>query len=174
MLGGMSKPWKRRSVESLARRRALAWLPSLATLALGFALVLAYSQSPRSGGGAAAGGAAGGAVLVEDIGAVRVIDGDTIRYRGDRIRIADINTPEVSRPACASEAELGARATERMEELLAAGPFTLLPSADGRDEDVYGRKLRIVARDGRSLGSTLVEEGLAHEWRGYKQSWCDG
>lgn len=168
MPGCMSKPWNPRPAQSPARR-AQAWLPSLATLALGFVLVLAYSSPPRS-----VGAAAGGAILVEDFEAVRVIDGDTIRYRGDRIRLADINTPEVSRPSCASEAELGARATERLEALLAAGPFTLLPSADGRDEDVYGRKLRIAARDGRSLGSTLVEEGLAHEWRGYKESWCDG
>ncbi len=61
-----------------------------------------------------------------------------------------------------------------MEELVAAGPITLSHAGDGRDEDVHGRKLRTVARDGRSLGGILVEEGLAHEWQGYKRSWCDG
>ena len=29
-----------------------------------------------------------------------------------------------------------------------------------------------VHRDGRSIGETLVADGLAHEWRGRKESWC--
>jgi len=29
----------------------------------------------------------------------------------------------------------------------------------GRDEDRYGRKLRVVVRNGRSLGDQLVSEG---------------
>ena len=145
------------------------WLPSLTTLALGCCLVFAYRAMPEPAPTAPDGGTA-----VEDVWAVTVIDGDTLDYRGERIRIADINTPETGKPDCASEAALGAEATRRMEELIAAGPFTLLPAADGRDEDVYGRKLRIVARGGRSLGATLVDEGLAHDWQGFKQSWCGG
>lgn len=35
------------------------------------------------------------------------------------------------------------------------------PNPNGRDEDKYGRKLRIVMRDGESLGGALVDEGLA-------------
>jgi endonuclease YncB( thermonuclease family) len=100
---------------------------------------------------------------------VRVIDGDTFDYGGDRIRIADIDTPEV-RGECASETALAARATERLDELLAAGPFAL--EAIGRDEDRYGRKLRIVTRGGESLGAVLVEEGLAREWTGRRMPWC--
>jgi endonuclease YncB( thermonuclease family) len=53
---------------------------------------------------------------------------------------------------------------------LSAGPFQLQPI--DRDEDVYGRKLRIVERGGHSLGDTLVAEGLAHSWRGHRESWC--
>ena len=34
----------------------------------------------------------------------------------------------------------------------------------GRDEDRYGRKLRVVVRNGRSLGDQLVSEGLARTW----------
>jgi len=40
------------------------------------------------------------------------------------------------------------------------------------DRDRYGRLLRTVTRDGESLGDTLVNEGLAEEWRGYRGSWC--
>ena len=101
-----------------------------------------------------------------------VVDGDTFWYRGEKIRIADINTPEVSEPQCAAEARLGQQATERLHALLNAGPFTLAPNPDGRDRDRYGRLLRVVTRGGASLGDTLVREGLAEEWKGYRGSWC--
>jgi endonuclease YncB( thermonuclease family) len=38
-----------------------------------------------------------------------VIDGDTIRYGGAKIRLEDIDTPETHEPRCASEAALGRR-----------------------------------------------------------------
>jgi micrococcal nuclease len=41
-----------------------------------------------------------------------------------------------------------------------------------RDEDRYGRKLRTIERDGRSLGDVLVAEGLARPWDGARRSWC--
>jgi endonuclease YncB( thermonuclease family) len=99
-----------------------------------------------------------------------VIDGDTIRYGGVKIRIADIDTPEVFSPKCASEAALGERATERLLELLNAGPIELVPI--DRDADRYGPKLRVIERHGRSLGQTLVAEGLARRWDGARRSWC--
>ncbi|HYD24357.1 MAG TPA: thermonuclease family protein [Croceibacterium sp.] len=95
-----------------------------------------------------------------------VIDGDTFWYAGEKIRLADINTPETSAPECAREAELGAAATARLRALLNAGPFTLGPAASGDDRDRYGRRLRTVTRDGERLGAVLVGEGLAEEWRG--------
>lgn len=101
-----------------------------------------------------------------------VIDGDTIWYQGAKIRIADINTPEVSDPACPAEAELGRRATQRMQALLNAGPFTLEPNPDGRSTDKYGRSLRMITRGGESLGAVLVREGLAERWGGPKRAWC--
>jgi len=99
-----------------------------------------------------------------------VVDGDTLWLRGTKIRISDINTPEISRPGCAHEARLGALATQRMIGLLNAGAFTL--EREGRDEDRYGRKLRAVKRGGRSLGEVLVAEGLAERWTGRRRDWC--
>ncbi|MXO97724.1 thermonuclease family protein [Altererythrobacter xixiisoli] len=99
-----------------------------------------------------------------------IVDGDTFWYQGDKIRIADINTPETGRPGCAAEAELGARATARLQELLNQGPFTLETS--GRDRDRYDRLLRIVTRGGESIGAILVREGLAEEWGGRRGNWC--
>lgn len=103
-------------------------------------------------------------------GGTCVVDGDTIHFEGVIIRIADIDTPEVGRPQCAFEKELGDRATLRMIDLLNAGPIEIADYA--RDEDRYGRKLRIVRRDGQSLGEVLVAEGLARRWDGARHSWC--
>ena len=100
-----------------------------------------------------------------------VVDGDTIWHNGTKIRIADIDTPEVGDPKCSSEAALGAKATRRMLQLVNAGPFEM-KAWDGRDEDKYGRKLRVLVRDGRSLGDILVSEGLARTWTGRRQPWC--
>lgn len=101
---------------------------------------------------------------------MRPIDGDTLWLESEKIRIADIKTPEVSSPECAREAQLGAQATGRLIALLNAGGFSL--EKIDRDEDQYGRKLRIVTRDGESLGDVLVEESLAEEWQGRRSEWC--
>ncbi|MDE8654579.1 thermonuclease family protein [Novosphingobium sp. H3SJ31-1] len=99
-----------------------------------------------------------------------VVDGDTFWYQGTKIRIADINTPEVSAPGCAAEARLGEAATRRLIALLNQGAFTL-QTAD-RETDRYGRALRVVTRQGHSLGATLEAEGLAEHWRGFRRDWC--
>ena len=100
-----------------------------------------------------------------------VVDGDTIWLEGVKIRIADIDTPEISSPQCDAEYERGIRARDRLVVLLNKGAFELRPIGS-RDEDQYGRKLRVVMRDGRSLGDQLVGEGLARPWTGRREPWC--
>ena len=179
----MSKPWNPRLVPiRRARRpagRPAAWdlyrarprrrrgrigsrdlrLMVLGGIVLGLAVtIFAEPADPGTDAGAVTAGAA-----------VRVIDGDTFYYGGERIRIADIDTPEVN-GRCPYEAELAVQATARLETLLAGGGFAL--EAVERDEDKYGRKLRIVTRGGESVGDTLVAEGLARPWTGRRKSWC--
>lgn len=100
-----------------------------------------------------------------------VIDGDTIRYGGEKIRLMDIDAPETHEPKCASEAALGERATLRLLELMNAGPITIV-RVGSRDRDRYGRQLRIIQRDGRSITEVMVSEGLARRWDGRRRSWC--
>ncbi len=100
-----------------------------------------------------------------------VIDGDTIWLIGRKIRIADIDTPEVSESKCSSELVLGKRAMDRMLELMNEGSFEL-KGWPARDTDHYGRKLRVLVRDGRSLGDVMVSEGLARTWSGRREPWC--
>jgi len=100
-----------------------------------------------------------------------VVDGDTFWLNGAKIRIADIDTPETHPSRCAVEADLGAKATRRLQALLNQGDLDLTGS--GRDTDRYGRKLRIVMRQGVSIGDVLVSEGLARAYGRGRQSWCE-
>jgi len=99
-----------------------------------------------------------------------VVDGDTFWMDGEKVRVSDIDAPETHPPHCPLEADLGRRATTRLQALLNEGPFEL--EAGMRDQDRYGRKLRLVIRDGESLGQKLIDEGLAREWTGSRQPWC--
>lgn len=108
---------------------------------------------------------------VNGAGYTCLIDGDTIIYRGERIRVSDINTPETYRASCAYEQSLGDRAKQRMLQLINAGPFEIVRTGL-RDRDVYDRKLRELHRNGQSLGMILVSEGLAEPWTGRRRDWC--
>lgn len=99
-----------------------------------------------------------------------VVDGDTFWLHGEKIRIADINAPETHGAGCPEEARRGEAARLRLQRLLNAGPFALATGARARDR--YGRSLRVVLRDGQSLGAQLVREGLAEPWRGSRGDWC--
>lgn len=99
-----------------------------------------------------------------------VVDGDTFWVNGKKVRIADIDTPEIHDPRCAREMQMGQRAKQRLLESLNSGDFNL--ESSGRDHDRYGRSLRRVTRNGRSLGDAMVGEGLAREWDGRRHPWC--
>ncbi len=100
-----------------------------------------------------------------------VVDGDTIWAGGDKVRLADIDAPEVFSPSCAAEKELGDQATMRLAALLNEGRVELRKSGS-RDRDKYGRLLRVAAVDGRSVGQSLIGEGLAHKWGAHQRGWC--
>jgi endonuclease YncB( thermonuclease family) len=100
-----------------------------------------------------------------------VVDGDKFWLDGVKIRVADIDAPELTPPRCEAERARGESAKYRLQELLNAGAFSLLSGV--KDEDRYGRKLRTVTRNGRSIGDVLVSEGLARRWDGARHPWCD-
>ncbi|MCA1869389.1 thermonuclease family protein [Agrobacterium genomosp. 3] len=100
-----------------------------------------------------------------------VVDGDTLWLNGQKIRIADIDTPEISSPGCRAEAQRGERAANRLVELLNKGPVAIRSVGD-RDVDRFGRALRIVLVNEQNVGDFLIAEGLARPWEGQRQSWC--
>ena len=96
-----------------------------------------------------------------------VHDGDTVWFHGEKIRISDIDTPELN-GQCDFERKLAVRARNRLVELLNAGPFEISRSGSDR----YGRSLAVLHRSGRSIGGQLVAEGLARTWSGRREPWC--
>lgn len=100
-----------------------------------------------------------------------VIDGGTFRFHGEEIRVADVDAPRIKQASCDSERARGFYAKQRLRELLNAGDFRLI-EAVGRSDDRNSEKLRVVMRDGRSLGSVLVSEGLVRPWKGQPKPWC--
>ena len=101
-----------------------------------------------------------------------VIDGDTIRFKGREVRIANLDAPEIFNPKCSAERALGIQAKQELLYQLNRGSFQLV-RVGADDEDIYGRKLRILVRDGRSLSDELFSKGLARQWSGKQPSWCD-
>lgn len=102
-----------------------------------------------------------------------VVDGDTLWLGGQKIRLADIDAPEVSQPRCDYERRLASDATDRLAALLSApGPELRLAHSGTRTHDRYGRALYVVSRGGESIGDVLVREGLARRWTGRRQPWC--
>lgn len=92
----------------------------------------------------------GGIERTVDSRQVQVIDGDTFRYGAKRIRLRDIDTPELNEPG-------GQAARLRLEELLHSGPVRIVP----RGRDVYDRLVADVFVDGQNVAEMLRREGYA-------------
>jgi endonuclease YncB( thermonuclease family) len=130
------------------------------------ALAAAPVPGARAGGAGPALALCGGGVSVNCI-----VDGDTFDVGGVRIRMVDYDAPEIGKSRCAREHALGEKARLRLRDLLNSGAILILPSGS-RDEDRYGRKLRMVTLDGQSVGKILIAEGLAWPWEGRRHDWC--
>lgn len=159
-------------------RRRLGWPYQLLVAGIAFAMIVGFgwadSLLPK---GEAVATASGATQVKASFGLCHtgggyncVVDGDTIWLEGQNMRIADIDAPETHEPRCSAEKALGDRATRRLHELVNSGTLTL--EGIGRDEDSYGRKLRVVLVNGTNVGDTLVNEGLARWYEGGRRSWC--
>ena len=105
-----------------------------------------------------------------------VHDGDTIRCGVERVRLVNIDAPELAVSARCSRASrrrlagsrnpswcddaLGERSRDALTALVVRGTTTLEPV--GRDR--YGRLLARVMADGRDAGAYLIGMGLARRW----------
>jgi endonuclease YncB( thermonuclease family) len=85
-----------------------------------------------------------------------IIDGDTVRIDGEKIRLRDIDAPEPG-GKCYRERDIAARSAERLRQLLATGPAAI----ERYGADRYGRTLADLTIAGADVGATLIAEGLA-------------
>lgn len=98
-----------------------------------------------------------------------VIDGDTIRWKGEKIRLAGIDTAELTTAKCRAERMLAERARDRLAEIL-DDAATLKIERKGFDK--HRRTLAHLAVNGRDAGAILIADGLAVAWEGRRGDWC--
>ncbi len=94
-----------------------------------------------------------------------------------RIRLMNVNTPEVRTPKCPYEKQLANKATDFVKSALSKpGAVIELSTLGGFDD--YNRYLATVTVDGKDLGEMLVDAGLARVWTDKyegqtKMYWCE-
>ena len=93
-----------------------------------------------------------------------VVDGDTVWIAHEKIRLVDIDAPEMD-GKCQAERALAIRARDRLAVLINAGSIRI----ERQGQDKYGRTL---ARLG-DVGEQLIREGLASRWP-KRKDWCRG
>jgi len=83
---------------------------------------------------------------------IRLVDGDTFWYGGERIRIRGYDAPERSESG-------GFEATQRLDLLLHEGQVVIIPQA----LDVYGRTVAEVYVDTRNVAEVMIAEGYTKQ-----------
>lgn len=112
---------------------------------------------------------------------IRVIDGDTLAYKGRSIRLLSIQAPELHR-VCAEEMALGQQSKAHAVGLVGSAHavragFLYRTNRAGqvvRATDKYGRFLAQILLDREDLAGLMIEAKLALPWdgKGAKPSWC--
>ncbi len=100
--------------------------------------------------------------------AVLVHDGDSFRCDGERIRILNIEAPELpGSPKCGSgrngwcDHRRGYQARDALSALFRTGRVGI----ERAGKDRYGRTLARVTVNGQDAGEYLIGRGLARAWR---------
>lgn len=101
------------------------------------------------------------------IGAARAIDGDSLRLAGEELRLQGLDAPEY-RQSCADQAgrafDCGRAARRALEVLLSRGIVT----CEIDRVDRYGRGLARCRQGETDINATLVREGQAVAYGGYR------
>lgn len=101
--------------------------------------------------------------------APQVHDGDSIRCGAERVRISNIDAPELpGSPKCGSrhgytawcDYAAGERARAALARRLGGQRVTIVRSGT----DSYGRTLALVQVNGQDVGEWLIAQGLARRW----------
>jgi micrococcal nuclease len=106
-----------------------------------------------------------------DASSCRALDGDTFVCRGERIRLQNVDAPELH-ARCDAELE-AARAARAFAQAALDGAREIKIEVGRRARDRYGRTLAQILVDGRDLGELLLGVGLARPYHGERRrGWC--
>jgi endonuclease YncB( thermonuclease family) len=93
------------------------------------------------------------------LAAVEIVDGDTLRIDGDRVRLWGMDAPE-RKQACQISGQsvpIGQRATDTLRQILTNGPLR----CDAKDRDRYGRTVSECWAGEVNVSEAMVRLGWA-------------
>ena len=102
-------------------------------------------------------------------------DGDTcyvtLDGQNEKIRLLELDTPEISKPKCDAELELGIKSRDFVNDLI-KNAKTIEFKTD-YELDYFGRILSYLIIDGKDVSELLVKNGLGVVYKkGHKMDWC--
>ena len=102
-------------------------------------------------------------------------DGDTCYVMIDgnkaKIRLLELDTPEISKPKCEAELELGLEARDYLNNLIANA--SLVEIKTEYEKDYFGRTLAYLIIDGEDVSSMIVKNNLGVKYdTNNKMNWC--
>src|SRR5438128_6955580 len=107
---------------------------------------------------------------IGEAGAVRVVDGDTLRIGAARIRLHGIDAPERAQ-SCADASGRRYGCGQEAAAALARLIGGTRPDCVERDRDHYGRSVAICSVAGRDLNRAMVAEGWALAYTQYSRDY---
>ncbi len=102
-------------------------------------------------------------------------DGDTCYVTVDgkdtKIRLLELDTPEISKPKCDQELQLGLKAREYINSLIMNA--SLIEFKTDYKKDYFGRILSYLIIDGEDVSTKIVNNNLGVVYdKNNKQDWC--
>ena len=103
-------------------------------------------------------------------------DGDTcyvtVDGKNNKIRLLELDTPEISKPKCDEELELGLKARDYINNLIENA--SSIEFKTEYKEDYFGRILSYLIIDGEDVSAKIVSNNLGVVYdRNNKNDWCN-
>ena len=111
----------------------------------------------------------GDTCYVEVDGKIRNEDGELIK-----IRLLELDTPEISKPKCDQELERGLKARDYINNLIDIATTIEIETDFSIDNKYFNRILAHLIVDGENVSALLVQNGLGVVYKkGHKMDWCE-
>ena len=103
-------------------------------------------------------------------------DGDTcyvtVDGKNNKIRLLELDTPEISKPKCDKELELGLKARDYINDLIENA--SSIEFKTEYKEDYFGRILSHLIIDGEDVSAKIISNNLGVVYnRNNKKDWCN-